>query len=83
MDYHIPSILAGNPRLRFDHDSRGWLNVSITPTNRSAAEYVEHVRHCLRTGDTVPHPRGDAERVALQNQFPEIAEHFADCGGQW
>lgn len=68
------------PRLQFSPDPRGWCSVSISPTNRNAAEYVAHVRHCLRTGDTVPHPRGDAERVALQDQFPEIAEHFAECG---
>ena len=52
----------------------------IGPYNRNPEEYVACIVHAMRSDTVAPHPRGDAERVALQDQFPEIAEFFADCG---
>ncbi len=54
----------------------------IAPTNRSTDEYLATVRHAIRTGNIVcPHPRGVTEMQALRDTYPEIAAHYADCGG--
>lgn len=55
----------------------------ISATNRNVNDYLDHIAHCLRAGETIPHPRHRAEWQALAESFPEIAAHFADCAVQW
>jgi hypothetical protein len=81
--YSIDHIAANNPRFRFSPDPRGWCAVTITTANRSADEYLATVRHCIRTGSTVPHPRSEAERHALAESFPEVAEMLAELAVSW
>jgi len=77
------SILASNPRLKFEHDLRGWTAVTITPKCRNTTEYVAQVRHAIKNGEIVPRPRHRSEAAVLAILFPEIAEHFADLGVGW
>lgn len=83
MNHSTASLLAINPRLKFEHDLRGWTSVTITATNRNAAEYVDTVRHALKHGEMVQHPRDATEAAALEAAFPEVAEMFADCAVTW
>lgn len=55
----------------------------ISPTNRSHIEYLQTVRHALRTGSVVPHPRHRREWAMLWFYSREIFAHFADCGVAW
>lgn len=72
------SLLTANPRLRFEHDLRGWTSVTITPANRNPDEYVATVRHAIATGTMLPSPKDETERRALEEAFPEIATAFCE-----
>lgn len=68
-------------RLKFSSDPRGFTLVTLP--NRNPNDYVDHVRHCIRAGETIPHPRDATEATALTEAFPEVAAHVAECGVVW
>ncbi len=55
-------------------DHRGKMpQADISPECRSADDYADTVRHCLRNRLTVPRPRNAEERKILAATFAEVA----------